>query len=343
MNSRELVKKTVEFSNPPRIPRHLWTLPWAKDYFGKELAAMQREFPDDICMSPAFLKETLVTTGDPYVEGSYTDEWGCVFENKHKGIIGEVKTPLVISWSDLDKVKAPQSLLSVDTAQVNAFCKSTDLFVLAGCGLRLFERLQFIRGTENIFMDIAEESKDFYALINRVHQFNIQQVELWAKTDVDAVMVSDDWGAQRSLLISPSAWRSLFKPLYKDYIDIAHRHGKYMFMHSDGYIKDILPDLIELGLDAINCQIFCMDVADIGKKFKGKITFWGEIDRQHILPNANIDEVAQAVDLVQSSLYHHGGVIAQCEFGPGARPENVYMVFKAWDEALNEACLKVQC
>ncbi len=116
-----------------------------------------------------------------------------------------------------------------------------------------------------------------------------------------------------------------------------------MFMHSDGYIKDILPDLIELGLDAINCQIFCMDVADIGKKFKGKITFWGEIDRQHILPNANIDEVAQAVDLVQSSLYHHGGVIAQCEFGPGARPENVYMVFKAWDEALNEACLKVQC
>ena len=336
MTPRELVKKAVEFDNPVRIPRHLWTLPWAKDHFPKELAAIQREFPDDICLSPDFLKKAPVTIGDPYIEGSYTDEWGCVFENKHKGIIGEVKMPLVISWSDLDKAKVPDELLSVDTSQVNAFCKSTDQFVLAGCGLRLFERLQFIRGSENIFMDIAEESKDFYTLLNRIHQFNIKQVELWSKTDVDAIMVSDDWGAQRSLLISPSTWRTLFKPLYKEYADISHRHGKYMFMHSDGYIKDILPDLIESGLDAINCQIFCMDVADLGKKFKGKLTFWGEIDRQHILPNATTDEVAQAVWLIKSSLYHHGGVIAQCEFGPGAKPENIYAVFKSWDNVINK-------
>jgi hypothetical protein len=106
-----------------------------------------------------------------------------------------------------------------------------------------------------------------------------------------------------------------------------------MFMHSDGYIKDILPDLIEMGLDAINCQIFCMDVADLGTKFKGKITFWGEIDRQHILPDAASDEVRRAVQFVKSSLYNNGGVIAQCEFGPGAKPENVYTVFETWNKS----------
>jgi len=79
-----------------------------------------------------------------------------------------------------------------------------------------------------------------------------------------------------------------------------------------------------------------MDVADLGKKFKGKLTFWGEIDRQHILPNATTDEVAQAVWLIKSSLYHHGGVIAQCEFGPGAKPENIYAVFKSWDNVINK-------
>lgn len=333
MNSRELVKKTLEFGRPTRVPRHLWLLPWAHEHFAKELAAIQSRFPDDICVAPLCLKKPLATTGDPYAEGIYVDEWGCVFENKQRGIIGEVKEPLAASWDELEKIKTPEELLSVDIAEVNAFCKSTDLFVLSGCCLRLFERLQFIRRTDNLFMDIAEESKDFYALIDMVHQFNIRHLELWMKTDVDGAMFSDDWGSQISLLISPDTWRKLFKPLYKEYIDIAHRHGKYIFMHSDGYIKDILPDLIEMGLDAINCQIFCMDVADIGSKFKGKITFWGEIDRQHILPNATRDEVAQAVQLVRSSLYRNGGVIAQCEFGPGAKPENVYAVFETWNKS----------
>ena len=70
------------------------------------------------------------------------------------------------------------------------------------------------------------------------------------------LMFMDDWGAQNDLLISPVRWRKLFKPLYKDYIDIVHHHDKKAFMHSDGNILRVLPDLIELGLDAINSQIF---------------------------------------------------------------------------------------
>jgi hypothetical protein len=332
MNSRELVKKTLKFDKPGRVPRHLWTLPWAYENFARELSDLQKKFQDDICVAPSYLKQTPATKGDPYAEGIYFDEWGCVFENKHRGIIGEVKDPLVSSWDDLAKIRIPEELLSVDIEKVNSFCKSTDLFVLAGGGMRLFERLQFIRRTDNLFMDIAEESKYFYELINIVHQFNLQQLEIWMKTDVDAAMISDDWGSQRSLLISPDTWRRIFKPLYKEYFDIAHRHGKFMFMHTDGYIKDILSDLIEIGLDAINSQIFCMDVAELGRKFKGKITFWGEIDRQNILPQGNTDEVADAVKLVKSSLYQNGGVIAQCEFGPGAKPENISTVFETWNK-----------
>ena len=95
----------------------------------------------------------------------------------------------------------------------------------------------------------------------------------------------DDWGSQKSLLINPKQWRKIFKPLYKEYIDLAHQAGKKIFMHSDGYIFDIYGDLIELGLDAINSQLFIMDIEEIGKHFGGQITFWGEIDRQHLLPH----------------------------------------------------------
>ena len=66
------------------------------------------------------------------------------------------------------------------------------------------------------------------------------------------------------------------------------------------------------------------------EKYRGKITFWGEIDRQHILPEGTKEEVAKAVQQVYKKLWKNGGCIAQCEFGPGAAPENVYTVFETW-------------
>jgi hypothetical protein len=101
-------------------------------------------------------------------------------------------------------------------------------------------------------------------------------------------------------------------------------------MHSDGYTLDIIPHLIELGVDAANLQIFCIGLDKL-RRFRGKITFWGEIDRQYLLARASEDEVEQAVVAVKDALWDNGGCIAQCEFGAGAKPENVYKVFETWD------------
>jgi hypothetical protein len=110
-------------------------------------------------------------------------------------------------------------------------------------------------------------------------------------------------------------------------------------MHSDGHILAIYPDLIEIGVDAVNSQIFCMGVENLAP-FAGRITFWGEIDRQHLLAHATPDEVEAAVHSVHTALWRKGGCIAQCEFGAGARPENVRRVFAAWD-ALTEQRVRV--
>ena len=141
----------------------------------------------------------------------------------------------------------------------------------------------------------------------------------------------DDWGSQKSLLISPAMWEEIFMPMYKEYFSIAKKYGKKTFMHSDGYTLDIIPKLIEIGLDAFNTQIFCMELDKL-EKYRGKITFWGEIDRQHLLPNASVEEISNAVKSVHQSLYQNGGCIAQCEFGAGAKPENIRMVFETWDK-----------
>ena len=337
MTPRELVIRTLEFRNADnRAPRQLWTLPWAKAYYPGALDAIRRAFPDDIADGlPVSYAQPIPSKGDAYAAGESIDPWGCVFHSIQPGIIGEVKAPIVETddedWSDLTRVHIPYEYLSFDAAEVNRLRAADGRFVIANALPRPFEQLQFIRGTEALYVDLMLRPKGMLDFIGRMHAFYCEWMEKWACTDVDGLMFMDDWGAQKDLLISPALWREIFRPLYRDYIGIAHRHGKKAFMHSDGNILRILPDLIELGLDAVNSQVFCMGVENLAP-FKGKICFWGEMDRQHMLSEAEPAEIRRAVARVREALWQDGGCIAQCEFGPGAKPENVWATFEAWDE-----------
>ncbi len=332
MTSRELVKATLEFRNTDgRVPRQQWTLPWAVTHYGAEVDRIAEDYPPDIVGAPAYFRENPVTKGDPFSKGEYVDEWGCIFDNVTEGIIGEVKQPLVREedWSDSGNVHIPEELLTFDIDKVNEFCRGTDKFVVMGGCPRPFEQLQFIRTTQELYMDLMDPPRRMLEFIERMHDFYCRLLEKWAQTEVDALQIMDDWGSQKSLLINPRLWVELFKPLYRDYIDIAKKHGKKMFMHSDGYTLDIYPHLIELGLDAFNSQIFCIGLEKL-EPFKGQITFWGEIDRQHMLPEGTPEDIDRAVDAVYAHLWKDGGCIAQCEFGAGAKAGNVRRVYERW-------------
>lgn len=337
MTSRELVYAAIDCKDPPRAPRHMWLLPWVKLHYPEELARLQARFPDDIVVSPEFLKVQPKTTGDPHKAGAYIDPWGCVFSNAQDGIIGEVKDPIVREddWSDAGNVHIPTEWLTVDVDKVNEFCAKDDRFVLGVGRPRPFEQLQFIRGTENLYIDLMDPPPAMMAFLRRMHEFYCQLLEVWAGTGVDGLRIMDDWGAQRSLLINPALWREVFKPMYKDYADIAHAHGKKLFMHSDGYILDIYPDLIEIGVDVLNSQIFCMGLEKL-RPYAGKICFWGEVDRQNLLPYGTKEEVAAAVRAVHDALWRNGGCIAELEFGIGAKPENVEAAFAAWEDLFKQ-------
>jgi hypothetical protein len=334
MTSRELVYQTLDFQNTDRVPRQLGTLPWARMFEGEKLKHIQDEFPDDIIWDmPVPYTKKPKTTGDPYEAGKYTDEWGCEFTSLSPGYVGEVKSFLVReeNWEDMDNVRFPEELLSFDVQKVNEYCQNTDKFVVQTDFVRPFERMQFIRGTVNLYMDIAAENEGMLRFAQKLHEFNCRQMEAWGKTDVDALFMMDDWGSQNSLLINPDAWVKIFKPMYTDYCNIARKYGKKMFMHSDGNTLKIIPHLIEIGVSAANLQLFCIGLDNL-RQFKGKFTFWGEIDRQWILPHGTTEQVGDAVRDVYGALWDNGGCVAQCEFGPGARPENVYKVFETWRE-----------
>lgn len=331
MTSRQLVYDTLEFKNFSRVPRQVWVLPWAQTTYPDEYAKLIAEFPMDLEWCEGIYNTPLETQGDKYSIGQYVDEWGCVFENRMDGVIGEVKKQLIAGedWEQTDFMRIPNELLDLDVAAINAKCAGTQKFTIGATSVRIFERLQFLRGTEELLIDLAMMPEGMFDVIGKVHAFFCEEIKAWCKTNVDAVFIQDDWGSQLNLLINPKTWAEIFKPLYREYVQIIHQSGKKAFMHSDGNIISIIPHLIDIGVDALNSQIFCMGVENLAK-FKGQITFWGEVDRQNLLPFGTLNEVEQAVTLVKNSLWQNGGCIAQCDFGIGVNPQNVFQVFKTW-------------
>ena len=335
-SSRDLVRDCVTFKGPERVPRDLWTLPWAEKRYPEELRAMRERFPTDFGGTPDVYEPSPLRHGSQYEIGEFTDEWGCLFVNVQDGVHGEVKSPLIADWSLLDAWEPPYEILPLNAARardrVNEACGKSDRFITSGCCPRPWERCQFLRGSENALLDVAEPEVGFAKLLAKVHEFYLREIEFWVTTDVDSINFMDDWGAQDRLLIHPESWRALFKPLYKEYCDLAHAHGKLAFMHSDGCISAVMGDLAEVGVDALNSQLFAMDLAEVAAKAKGKLTFWGEIDRQHVLTSPDPEVGREAVRKVARHLYDpSGGVIAQFEFGGGAEPATAWAIFEEWE------------
>lgn len=333
MTRRERVIAALQGRTPDRIPRHYGALPGFCRNFPGAIERIDARFPQDVADCGYRLPDGAVQ-GDPFEIGTYVDEWGCPFENAHYGVIGQVKHAVIADWSDLDHFKPPMHLVGAGMDAVNRTCEATDGFTLSPIPIQPFERMQFLRGTENLMYDFLDQPDGLFRLRNMVHEFNLAWLDSWCASAVDGILIADDWGTQRSLLISPSLWRDFFKPLYADYIAVARKAGKFTYMHSDGYTLDILEDLVELGLDALNGQVTCMDMAELSRRFRGRITFWGQMDRQHMLCFGSTDEARRAVHEFYDHLAAPNGsrVVCQMHIEPTARPENVEAVLEEFEQ-----------
>jgi len=336
MTGRERMMRTLNFQDVDRIPRDLWTLPGIGMFRQDEADRLLNRFPMDLVRADIGYGDGKREQGIPNRVGSSVDAWGTTWVVAEDGVVGEVKTPLLADWSGLDRYTLPWELLEgIDFSGISRQRETDDRFILAGTQVRPFERMQFLRGTENVMMDLAYGSMELERLREMLDEFNLKELDLVAGSDVDGVMFMDDWGSQNALLISPAMWRNFYKPLYKKYCDLLHAKGKYVFFHSDGNIQAIYPDLIEIGVNAVNSQLFCMDLEGLGAAFAGKIVFWGELDRQHVLPFGTVVEVKAAVRRVAGALLgkKRTGVIAQMEWGTADPYTNLEAAYGEWEKA----------
>jgi uroporphyrinogen-III decarboxylase len=206
-----------------------------------------------------------------------------------------------------------------------------DRWYARGAWITYFEQLQQLRGMENFLMDIAIESKEFYRLLDGMLDFNLRWIDKWTELEYDGLHFADDWGGQTGLLIRPETWRRIFKPRYAQMFKRVRERGMDVWYHTDGQIRDIFGDLIEIGVQVINCQVAVVGHDWIAKNVRVRVAIRTDIDRQRVMPLGSATEVMEEVHRTfEACGSSQGGIIACGEVGPDVPLENIRAMYEAF-------------
>ena len=173
--------------------------------------------------------------------------------------------------------------------------------------------IQSLVGVEKGLIDMALNPDLSHALVQRIMDFVAPFVDrmLEAAGDrIDFFRVGDDYGTQKGLLIGPRHWRQFIQPGLKQLADIAHDHGAALYLHSCGAIRELIPALIETGvdvLDPLQVKATGMIPAELKRDYGGEICFCGGVDEQELLPRGTPQEVRSAVLQLLDTMTPGGG------------------------------------
>ena len=177
----------------------------------------------------------------------------------------------------------------------------------------LWERATFMRGMENLLMDVVLNPKFVESLLRGITDYILRTMEiLFERFDFEGIALSDDYGAQRAMIISPKDWRRLVKPCLTEIYALAKKHSRTIFHHSCGYIVPIIGDMIDIGLDILHpIQPEAMDIFFLKKEFGNHLTFCGGISTQELLVTATPEQIRKEVRRLKSNMAKGGGYILE--------------------------------
>ena len=176
----------------------------------------------------------------------------------------------------------------------------------------VFETAWALRGLEQMLIDMVADSDLANQVLNWPYQYHLTAAKRLVEMGVDMIWLGDDVGSQHEMLISPRMWRKYFKWRMAEMIGELKSINPELKVayHSDGDIRRIIPELIEIGLDVLNpIQPASMDPAEIKAQYGDKLCFWGTIDEQQTLPFGSPEEVRAEVLERLRTIGQGGGLI----------------------------------
>ena len=248
-----------------------------------------------------------------------------------------------VSWAALPTAPFHKPLTPEHLADIRARAKelfeTTDYAIMIGFGGNLLEWGEYLCRFDQFLIDLAENRPKAESLLDRLvemHVANLEKVLDAVEGYVQVIQMGDDLGSQQTTVISPRLYREVFKPRQKTIFErVRRRKGIHLFLHSCGSIVDILPDLIEAGVEIINpvqTSARGMDPAYLKREFGKDLTFWGGgCDTQRVLPEGTPRDVEIHVrERVRT--FAAGGGFVFCQVHnilPNVPPANIAAMFGA--------------
>jgi uroporphyrinogen decarboxylase len=306
MTKKERVRRTLQRQAVDRLPTQInYT-----QAMGEKLAAHLDVSPEEL---PQRLDNHLLrvdiacprrVSGDGKI--AY-DWWGVGWSTETEGY-WPVDSPL----SDTDALEGlpwpdPHDPHLLDEAEQAMIVDEGQHFVAPNFGFCLFERAWSLRGFEPFLMDLVLNPAFVEELLERITEIQVVLARRFVALGVDGGYLGDDYGAQKGMLFSPDMWRAWFKPRLARIFTIFRDANLPVIMHSDGDIAPILPDLVEIGLTALNpVQPEVLDHAWLRRGFGDRLAFYGGVSNQTVLSRGTPLDVQAAVDVCVRTLAPDG-------------------------------------
>lgn len=187
-----------------------------------------------------------------------------------------------------------------------------DLAAYAKMQMTIWESAWYLRSMEELMMDMLMEDERAVHLLDRMTDFASEKARVYAEAGTDVLGLGDDIGTQNTILIDKELWQRWLQPRLKKVIDTARevKPDILIFYHSCGYVTPFIADLIDTGIDILNpVQPECMDFNEIYDSFGDRLSFWGTIGTQELLPFGKPDEVYRLVTDRLNKCAEKGGIV----------------------------------
>lgn len=309
MTSKERVSQTVHFQGADRIPHYL---PDGKDN-------------DILWLWP----ERPLPVRGWYNVGEHDrmiDHWGVTFQRMAGGVIGrgEVLYPSLpditkeaeFQFPDMNNPRYLEGMRRQISANSTLDNPKYVLGVMPFSSMN--EGIHNNMGIQNMFLAYYEHPEELKHLIGRFAVAQRDSIRLLAEAGCDGVMAYDDWGLQDSLMISRDMINEFFMPHYRENWSYAHSLGMDVWMHSCGYIIELLSDFIDAGLSVIQMdQQENMGIANLAEVAGKRLSFWCPVDIQRTMIEGSVEDVrTYARDLIQTLGNQEGGYISMAYSTP---------------------------
>ena len=276
----------------------------------------------------------------PVDEHTTVDEWGVGWKGGSHLHYAEILHPLQnLSLNEIREYPFPD--LDQEYRYQNIRDKNLELhnkgLATAYFAGSIFETAWYMRGMEQLYMDIMTEPATSNFLLDRVTDIVAESARHLARADLDLLILGDDIAMQTGMMMSLEMWRENFKPRLMRVIQAAKevKPDINVFYHSDGNVWDAIPDLIEAGIDVLNpVQPECMDPAQVKREFGDRLSFLGTISVQKTMPFGTPDDVRAEVKLRMETIGRNGGLLISPShvLQPDTPWENIVAFFEAIEE-----------